>query len=108
MQPLYDVYHPQKPTNWPVIILFFLAVILIALLMVFVIVPLLSGEDRNNNNNAGEQQESSSSFECSVDSYNCADFRTQAEAQKVFDACGPEDVHGLDRDGNGEACESLP
>lgn len=45
---------------------------------------------------------------CESDTYNCADFNTQAEAQEVFDTCGPEDVHGLDRDGNGRACESLP
>ena len=38
---------------------------------------------------------------------NCSDFATQAEAQRVFDAF-PNDVHQLDGDGNGIACESLP
>jgi len=47
-------------------------------------------------------------YDCSSDVYNCGDFTTQAEAQEVYDYCGPEDVHGLDRDGNGEACEGLP
>lgn len=46
--------------------------------------------------------------ECEIDTYNCADFITQAEAQNVFDICGPEDVHGLDNDGDGVVCESLP
>ena len=45
--------------------------------------------------------------ECSIDTYNCADFDTQAEAQGVFDFCGPEDVHRLDSDGDGVVCESL-
>lgn len=44
---------------------------------------------------------------CSYDAYNCGDFSTHAEAQAVFDACGA-DVHKLDRDKDGIACESLP
>jgi micrococcal nuclease len=39
-------------------------------------------------------------------SYNCDDFATQEEAQDHFDSQG--DVDGLDGDGNGVACESLP
>ena len=47
---------------------------------------------------------------CESDSYNCDDFITQEDAQDVFDACGgvDNDIHQLDRDGNGVACESLP
>jgi hypothetical protein len=48
---------------------------------------------------------------CEGEHYNCADFATQAEAQETFDACmagGAGDVHGLDRDGDGVVCESLP
>ncbi len=47
---------------------------------------------------------------CDRASYNCSDFKTQKEAQEVFDKCGSggKDVHGLDRDGDGMACESLP
>jgi len=42
--------------------------------------------------------------------YNCADFETQGEAQAVMDQCGSEgrDVHGLDGNGDGVACQSLP
>ena len=42
--------------------------------------------------------------------YNCSDFSTQEEAQSVFEKCSKNglDVHGLDGDGDGEACESLP
>ena len=42
--------------------------------------------------------------------YNCNDFETQCEAQSVMDQCGSQgrDVHGLDGDKNGVACQSLP
>lgn len=39
---------------------------------------------------------------------DCSDFRTQKEAQAFFEAAGPGDPHGLDRDGDGIACDSLP
>ncbi|MEM9775727.1 MAG: excalibur calcium-binding domain-containing protein [Chloroflexota bacterium] len=51
------------------------------------------------------------SFVCSSNFYNCSDFSTQAAAQQVYDYCqaqGAGDIHRLDRDGNGIACESLP
>ncbi len=42
--------------------------------------------------------------------YDCADFDTHAEAQKVFESYGGPsyDPHHLDRDGDGYACEALP
>lgn len=39
--------------------------------------------------------------------YNCSDFKTQAEAQRIFNS-SPGDPYQLDRDKNGIACESLP
>ena len=48
---------------------------------------------------------------CSSNSLNCSDFATQAQAQACFDYCWAQrgyDVHKLDRDNDGEACESLP
>lgn len=48
---------------------------------------------------------------CSGDLYNCSDFSTHAAAQSCFNYCvaqGVGDIHGLDRDGDGDACESLP
>jgi len=46
---------------------------------------------------------------CSYDFYNCDDFQTQLEAQDAFEACGgiENDLHKLDKDGNGIACEWL-
>jgi hypothetical protein len=48
---------------------------------------------------------------CTGNLYNCSDFGTQAEAQACFDHCWDQvgtDIHRLDSDGDGEACESLP
>ena len=48
---------------------------------------------------------------CSGDLYNCSDFSTQAAAQACFNYCvslGRGDIHRLDGDGDGIACESLP
>ncbi len=45
---------------------------------------------------------------CAATNCNCEDFATQAEAQEFFERFYPEDPHGLDGDGDTEACESLP
>lgn len=49
--------------------------------------------------------------DCSGNIYNCSDFSTHAQAQACYEYCiaqGRGDVHGLDRDKDGVACESLP
>ncbi|WP_370161397.1 excalibur calcium-binding domain-containing protein [Limimaricola soesokkakensis] len=38
---------------------------------------------------------------------DCSDFLTHREAQEFYEAAGPGDPHGLDRDRDGIACESL-
>jgi hypothetical protein len=45
-----------------------------------------------------------------ADEYNCDDFETQPQAQAFFDKLGgtSHDIHRLDGDKDGEACESLP
>ena len=44
--------------------------------------------------------------------YNCSDFKTQPEAQSVYDKCKQlgknMDIYGLDGNGNGVVCEALP
>jgi micrococcal nuclease len=57
-----------------------------------------------------EQEQQETGISCSSNIYNCGDFNTHAEAQAVFEACGgaSNDVHGLDRDEDGSACETLP
>ncbi|MFA5995582.1 MAG: fibronectin type III domain-containing protein [Patescibacteria group bacterium] len=54
--------------------------------------------------------ENNNSIICSSDTYNCADFSTQAEAQSVYNTCMAEvgkDIHRLDSDNDDVACESL-
>ncbi len=49
--------------------------------------------------------------DCSGDVYNCSDFSTQADAQACYEHCvslGYGDIHDLDKDDDGLACESLP
>ena len=48
---------------------------------------------------------------CYADLYNCDDFPTQNAAQTCFNYCqslGAGDVHHLDSDHDGIACEGLP
>ena len=73
-----------------------LAIIVLAIAGLLIFLALSGG------NNGVETE-----YNCSSDVYNCADFTTQAKAQAVFDYCGPEDVHGLDNDGDGVVCEGL-
>lgn len=45
---------------------------------------------------------------CSANIYNCSDFSTSAKAQEVYEFCRKKtgkDVHDLDRDKDGLACE---
>jgi len=47
---------------------------------------------------------------CSANVYNCADFSTHSEAQGVYERCLEKvgrDIHDLDRDDDGVACEAL-
>jgi len=51
---------------------------------------------------------SPSTCQCTSDLYDCGDFSTHDEAQACFDYCrgqGKGDVHHLDEDKNGLACE---
>ena len=54
--------------------------------------------------------DSDTEYTCSSNTYNCPDFTSHAEAQALFEKCGgtENDVHQLDRDKDGVACESLP
>lgn len=67
-------------------------------------------EDTNDSGDTGDSGDTNDDIICSSDVYNCSDFSTQAEAQNVHDQCMAEvgtDIHGLDSDDDGEACESL-
>ena len=48
---------------------------------------------------------------CTGDTLNCKDFSSQSSAQACFNFCvaqGAGDIHGLDANNDGLACESLP
>ena len=48
---------------------------------------------------------------CSGDTLNCGDFSFQSSAQACYNYCisiGAGDIHGLDGNNDGSACESLP
>ena len=52
---------------------------------------------------------STSACSCSSDQYDCKDFASQSAAQACFNACvaaGMGDIHRLEGDNNGIACES--
>lgn len=57
-----------------------------------------------------ENKTINSNYNCDFNAYNCADFNTQDEAQAVFEGCGglSNDIHWLDGDDDGIACELLP
>ena len=101
-----------KPKNWPLIILIALGVvIIIGMVVYFVVNPSIFTKDNDNSNNSNNDGVLPvNTYDCSSDVYNCGDFETQVEAQAVYDVCFSQtgkDIHGLDGDGNGEACEGL-
>lgn len=59
---------------------------------------------------AKTEARTSAGIVCSANIYNCPDFATQDEAQKVYEECLQEtggDVHGLDGDNDSVACEGV-
>jgi len=58
----------------------------------------------------GLSKNKSQSFNGEYNDYDCSDFSTHNEAQRFFELEGGpyKDHHGLDRDNDGIACESLP
>lgn len=56
------------------------------------------------------QLPSGTSVQCSYNAYDCSHFSSQAEAQRTYEMCGgvTNDIHHLDEDHDGTACETLP
>lgn len=78
----------------------------IALLVILLLIVIsFSGCDSTD-----DDENLGSEYSCSYNNYNCSDFATHREAQRVYEACGgvSNDVHRLDRDKDGSACETLP
>lgn len=69
----------------------------------------LSPSNRANQPVSTPQTTSANLPACATSDCNCKDFKTQAEAQAVFDAFASSgDIHRLDQNNDGVACESLP
>jgi len=62
---------------------------------------------RSSSNPASTPANSSQSRPAAEQDYDCSDFRTQAEAQRVLNS-RPGDPYKLDSDKDGQGCESLP
>ena len=79
-------------------------------------ISLLSGCASSSNSSTSSftpqtQKDVSLDCQCSGNTYNCSDFSTHREAQALYDCCIEKvgsDVHRLDRDKDGSACETLP
>lgn len=75
--------------------------------------PILPADFRRGRSVAGSPKPNATGVRSQTDSpptrdYDCSDFTTQAEAQRILDSTPGEDPHQLDRDGDRIACESLP
>ena len=107
--PQYRYEEPRKTWNWSVIVMGILGIIiLIGIIMYFILNPLtLISKGTKDFFDETVNQGQETQFICNEDFYNCGNFDTQAEAQEVFDACGSDDIHGLDNDGDGVVCEGL-
>lgn len=72
------------------------------------------GSSSSSGTSSGTSSSSSSSAavcSCSSNSLNCSNFSTHSQAQSCFNYCvgqGRGDIHRLDADNDGVACESLP
>ncbi len=65
-------------------------------------------EQEEEEETEAEEEEEQEVCSCSSNIYNCDDFSTHTEAQSCFEYCGVNsDVHRLDGDDDGIACESL-
>jgi len=84
-------------------------------LLLILAIPLLMGAGCSSGDNEHKFSVTSDSInksnaKCNSNYYNCEDFSTHAEAQRVYESCGgvSNDIHRLDRDKDGLACETLP
>lgn len=110
----YPYIKEPGPTNWTVIIMLFAGILIVfVFITIFFFIPDYIRGYLNDitQERINKLSENIVAYSCSSDIYNCNNFSTQAGAQDVFEWCvsmGMGDIHQLDRDGNGKACESLP
>jgi len=92
---------PGRMTGWVLILI-------VGLVVVF---ALLTGEEKTTTTGASKPSRLREArlYDDDYDEYNCEDFETWEEAQEVYEYYGgvENDVHHLDRDKDGVACEVL-
>lgn len=110
---------PEKPRNWPLIIFVILgALIVIGLLVYFLAIKPSSTTSEDASGGTFPTQNEDQEIDvgepnpagCEEDLYDCGDFDTAEEAQAAYNLCfeaGKGDIHQLDNDGDGQACEGL-
>ena len=112
----YNPYEqPAKPKSKALLItIIALAVIIIIAAGVYFYINNFSSDSNGDagpgdNNSIAVGEPNPNTPICDADVYNCGNFTTQSEAQGFFDACFKDngDIHRLDADGNGKACERL-
>ncbi len=68
-------------------------------------------DDNTNSSNPKQPKiinSDTTTYDCTTNIYDCSDFDNQVEAQNVLEFCGLEsDVHNLDSDRDGLACEPV-
>lgn len=86
----------------PIVTKFLMAISIIAMFIAGFVLLSLSFSSLNYNN-------SSSKYNCSNNAFDCSDFVTHKEAQRIYESCGgiDNDIHNLDEDKDGLACELL-
>jgi len=65
-------------------------------------------QSSNSNTRDTDYSTTRTNLSTGEDDKDCSDFSTHAEAQAFFESQRSGDPHGLDRDGDGLACETLP
>lgn len=85
---------------------------IIHLFFTIALIAVLSGctSETNTTTDFPANPSNVSGCSCSSNIYNCDDFSSYNEAQACYEKCGGvnNDVHQLDRDEDGSACETLP
>ena len=78
-------------------------------LFAIALITVLSGCTSDSIDAGDVVSETSPGCSCSGNVYNCDDFSSHREAQACYEKCGgaSNDVHELDRDKDGSACETL-
>jgi hypothetical protein len=88
----------------------FFAGILIIFLVFSVVSCGCTSDEPDTGKGSDACREYSGVCSCAGDCYDCQDFDSKSDAQRCYDYCmsiGKGDVHGIDKDSDGVACNSI-